>query len=90
MPIMDGLEATRRIRSFESERSYIESGKGKQLIFGVSANGADDIKEEALASGMDSFVPKPFSIDYLMEFQMNHYSCRSYDGDVDTAGDEQV
>lgn len=69
MPIMDGLEATRRIRSFENSPSHVEAGRGKQLIFGVSANGADDVREEALKSGMDSFVPKPFSVNYLIEFQ---------------------
>lgn len=72
MPVMDGLEATRRIRVFENEDSYLKSRKRKQLIFGVSANGADDVKEDALASGMNSFVPKPFSIDYLIEFQAAH------------------
>jgi CheY-like chemotaxis protein len=69
MPIMDGLEATRRIRSFESEASYIASGEKKQLIFGVSANSEDEIREEALASGMNLFVLKPFSINHLLEYQ---------------------
>jgi CheY-like chemotaxis protein len=69
MPIMDGLEATRRIRAFENEPSYIASEKRKQLIFGVSANGADDVRKYALQSGMDTFMPKPFSIKSLMEYQ---------------------
>jgi len=62
MPIMDGLEATRRIRAFENEPSYIESGLGKQRIIGASANGTDDVRLDAINSGMDSFVSKPFSL----------------------------
>jgi CheY-like chemotaxis protein len=79
MPIMDGLEATRQIRSFETEASNVSSGIKKQLIFGVSANGADDIREEALSSGMNTFVPKPFSVNNLMEFQQqsSNLTCKS-------------
>ena len=71
MPIMDGLEAARRIRLFETELDYIESGKCKQFIIGVSANDRDEIRSEALASGMNAFVSKPFSFDDLLKFQ-NH------------------
>jgi CheY-like chemotaxis protein len=73
MPIMDGLEATRRMRSWEDQNSasLIELGRQKQLIVGVSANGADDVMKDALANGMDSFLPKPFSVNNLMDFQIS-------------------
>ena len=67
MPIMDGMEATRRIRAFESGDEFKSSEKRKQFIIGVSANGADDVMQDALSSGMDLFVPKPFSVADLME-----------------------
>jgi CheY-like chemotaxis protein len=74
MPIMDGLEATRRMRRWEDQNSasLIELGRQKQLIVGVSANGADDVMKDALANGMDSFLPKPFSVNNLMDFQISY------------------
>jgi CheY-like chemotaxis protein len=71
LPIMDGLEATRRIRSFESEASFIASGKKKQIIFGGSANVANDIRQGALASGMNLFVSKPYSMGKLNDYLAN-------------------
>jgi CheY-like chemotaxis protein/signal transduction histidine kinase len=67
MPIMDGMEATRRIRAFESGDEFKYSDKRKQFIIGVSANGADDVMQDALSSGMDLFVPKPFLLTDLTE-----------------------
>ena len=69
MPIMDGMEATRWIRAFESEESYVSSNNGTQFIIGASANGADDVMQDALNSGMNMFVPKPFSVADLMNSQ---------------------
>lgn len=67
MPVMDGVEATRRIRMHEQEAASGSPNQMEQTIIGVSANGADDIRESALASGMNAFVPKPFTISSLME-----------------------
>ena len=69
MPIMDGLEATRRIRSHEDDPVYLASGKKKQLIIGVSANSTDDVRKDTISCGMDAFVPKPFSLNHLLPFQ---------------------
>ena len=63
MPVMDGLESTRRIRHLESSTV---SHRHKQFIIGASANGTDDVKKEAVASGMDMFVSKPFTIKDLV------------------------
>jgi CheY-like chemotaxis protein len=65
MPVMDGLEATRRMRLLEGEKSFQASGKRQQFIIGSSANGADDVMKEAIDSGMDMFVEKPFSMAVL-------------------------
>ena len=65
MPVMDGLEATRRIRLHE-----MEAGIGRsdcQKIIGISANVNEDTAHEVLQTGMNAFIPKPFSIDKLKE-----------------------
>ena len=61
MPVMDGVETTRRIRSV--------AGKDSAIIILTSYNW-DDIVEEAMEAGVDSFVPKPlFAGTVLDEFR---------------------
>ena len=67
MPIMDGLEATRRIRSFENEVNI--EGEDKQYIIGVSANSTGDTRRDAMGSGMCDFCAKPFSYQDLCDVQ---------------------
>ena len=71
MPIMDGLEATRRLRAFEGDhQADIESGSvTRQFIIGVSANGTDDVRSDALHSGMCDFCSKPFSFQDLCDMR---------------------
>jgi hypothetical protein len=55
MPVMDGFEATKRLRLHE-----MESGVGdamRQLIIGISANSGDSIEKTAYSSGMNTFMP---------------------------------
>jgi CheY-like chemotaxis protein len=54
MPVMDGEEATRRIRRLP--------GGDKVRIVGVSASAFEEERHELLASGMDDFVRKPYRI----------------------------
>lgn len=61
MPEMDGVELTRQIRSIVGNESAI-------II--LTAYRWDDILEEALESGVDSFLPKPlFAANVLEEFK---------------------
>lgn len=56
MPIMDGVEATRRIRETENMT-------GAHLtIIALTADAMSGAKEEFMAAGMDDFVAKPIEI----------------------------
>ena len=71
MPVMDGIESTRLFREFEEEVLMREimtnkAVKSKKLVIvGMSANSDNESKQEALDSGMNYFVPKPFSYNDL-------------------------
>ncbi|BDI28404.1 hypothetical protein CCAX7_004550 [Capsulimonas corticalis] len=52
MPVMDGIEATLRIRAME--------GGEHVKIAGLSASAFTDQRQEALTAGMDDFVSKPY------------------------------
>ncbi|MDD2991742.1 MAG: ATP-binding protein [Zoogloea sp.] len=60
MPLMDGYEATRRIRAGESEGQHIP-------IIAITANAMEDERDAALACGMDDFLTKPYSHLALQE-----------------------
>ena len=57
MPVMDGVEATRRIRALELPV--------QPSIIAVTANAFDSDREHCLEAGMDDFITKPFSMDDL-------------------------
>ncbi len=59
MPVMDGLEATKRIRDFEVNK------KVRHKIIGMSANSDHDTSMHAIQAGADSFLPKPFNVDAI-------------------------
>jgi signal transduction histidine kinase len=75
MPLMDGLEATKRIREWERERGGDESGGGDKsvsscsrlVIIGLSANSDSESTQEALEAGMDRFIGKPLKMSVLRE-----------------------
>jgi len=60
MPEMDGLEATRQIRS-------LERALGAHVpIFALTANAMKGDKDICLQAGMDGYIPKPFEADKLL------------------------
>lgn len=61
MPVMDGLEATVKIREVENQ-----TGQGKRTpIIALTANTMDNDKEKCISYGMDEFMAKPFDIEKL-------------------------
>ncbi|RAL17396.1 hybrid sensor histidine kinase/response regulator [Aspergillus homomorphus CBS 101889] len=67
MPVMNGFEATRAIRALERER---DGGVSAKIIALTGLSSAQD-ESEALASGMDMFVTKPFSFEKISQFLDN-------------------
>lgn len=59
MPVLDGLEAVRRIRRLDDPE------KASIPIIAVSANVHERERKEALDAGMNSFAEKPIFIDRL-------------------------
>jgi CheY-like chemotaxis protein len=57
MPEMDGLEATRIIRS---------TGKHQPVIIAITANVMQGDREECLEAGMDDYLSKPIKLDLLV------------------------
>jgi PAS domain S-box-containing protein len=60
MPGMDGLEATRRIRTIEAEENFARS-----RIIALTANASAEDREACLAAGMDDFLVKPLDREHL-------------------------
>ena len=58
MPVMDGIEATKRIRQLGGEKAKIP-------IIAMTANTNLKDKGEALEAGMDGFTEKPMDIQNL-------------------------
>ncbi len=62
MPVMDGLEATRKIRQYEQEQNSDDVPPKRVPIVAMTAY--DDEKERIASknAGMDGFIAKPISI----------------------------
>ena len=64
MPVMDGLEATRRIKA---------TGPGKSTtIAALTAHALEEEKEHIMAAGCDDFVRKPFREQEIFEVMAEH------------------
>jgi PAS domain S-box-containing protein len=57
MPVMDGYEATRRLKSKKTDRNI--------AVIAVTASAFDDSKKQVMASGVDAYLRKPFRAEEL-------------------------
>ena len=60
MPVMDGYEATRLLRSHENASNRIP-------VIALTANALAGDRENCMAAGMDDYLPKPFGLTELQE-----------------------
>lgn len=82
MPVMDGLEATQRIRALPG---------GKEVkIAAVTASAFADQREEMLAAGMDDFVRKPYRITEIFECMTRQLGVRFINEPTAHAGADQA
>ncbi len=58
MQVLNGLEATRRIRALPGDA-------GRTPVAAVSAHAEEDMREQAYAAGMDYYISKPFGREAL-------------------------
>lgn len=58
MPVMDGFEATQRIRKLDLDR--------RPFIIGLTGFASKDVEERCYAAGMDQFLSKPIAPDRLL------------------------
>jgi CheY-like chemotaxis protein len=61
MPIMDGLEATRKVREWERER-----GLSRTPILALTASALEEDVRRALDAGVDAHITKPITKDALV------------------------
>ena len=59
LPVMDGIEATRRIRAQEDARDL--------LIVALTAHHETEYRANALAAGCDAYLTKPIDFDWLLD-----------------------
>ncbi|PTN08920.1 CheY-like chemotaxis protein [Mangrovibacterium marinum] len=73
MPVMDGLEASLKIREYEKENNIVDPTP----IIAVTANTMDNDREKCLAHGMNEFIAKPFDVSklnfVLTDLQINSF-----------------
>ena len=64
MPVMDGIEATKRIRLSEKNNNIAEDDK--IIIVALSASSADSESKRCIEAGMNDFIAKPFRRNELI------------------------
>ncbi len=79
MPVMDGIEATRRIRALEKEGNFQNPSLvlPKTVIIAVSASAMEHQVKEIRRNGLaDDFIGKPFKEEEIFGALRNHLGIR--------------
>jgi signal transduction histidine kinase/CheY-like chemotaxis protein len=63
MPVLDGLETTRRIRAGEREHGAAR----RQTVVAMTANVLREAVDSCREAGMDDFLPKPFKREQMVD-----------------------
>jgi PAS domain S-box-containing protein len=81
MPVMDGYEAVKIIRSEEQTRLNLgeifdkfpeKQAQGKTVIFALTASAFEEERYTILAAGCDDFMGKPLQVEFLLEKITQH------------------
>ncbi len=75
MPVMDGLEATIRIREIESAAADADTRRRCRII-ALTASAFEHDRERFLEAGCDDFVPKPFQTPTILNKMSQHLGVR--------------
>ena len=68
MPVMDGIEAARRIRATE------RAGQHPPVpIIAMTANAMQGDRERCIEAGMDDYITKPIKAEQLFE-RLSHWT----------------
>jgi CheY-like chemotaxis protein/two-component sensor histidine kinase len=81
MPVMDGYEATRRIRAI--------AGREKLAVIALTAGVLGQEQTAALNAGMSGFIAKPFNVDEMMDILQELTGCKS-EAEPARANDEEA
>ncbi|KAK5093405.1 hypothetical protein LTR70_004765 [Exophiala xenobiotica] len=71
MPVMDGLESTRKIREYERQ----SQSKKPATIIAITGVGSESVRKECMDAGMTLFLTKPIKfkiLHQLLEQHRNH------------------
>ena len=66
MPLMDGLEAARRIRDEYEHQIEAQISHMRPRIIAMTANAMQGDREECIAAGMDDYISKPIRMEQLV------------------------
>jgi signal transduction histidine kinase/CheY-like chemotaxis protein len=72
MPVMDGYEATKKIREMEIDR------RKRIPIVAITANSLQEDEKKCLEIGMDAYLTKPFQIEKVYSTVMNTVEQTNY------------
>lgn len=86
MPVMDGFEATRRIRAMERQHRYLshdqsQGGRSPVAIVALTGLATDEAQQEAFASGVDIFLTKPVRLNVLQEMLESRFVWKQQGGE---------
>jgi two-component system sensor histidine kinase/response regulator len=84
MPVMDGLQATQRIREIEASRTGGRQASARTPVIALTANAMTGQRERCIAAGMDGFLSKPLQSEQL------HDVVARYCSGMQTADAQQV
>lgn len=93
MPVMDGLEATKRIRTFEDERKLQAAARAehKAIIIAVSASALENQRREIMQPGLaDAFIAKPFKEAEILETLRQHLDVEYVYADIDPESEKEA